>query len=111
MVCTLNQFEGDTITTDRKLRNALKRFENGESHILLGTQMLSKGHDYANITLSVILGLDHLLGISDYRAREKAMSLLVQIAGRSGRVKSSNIVVQTINGDFFKLYVETMRSF
>ncbi len=73
--------------------------------------MLSKGHDYANITLSVILGLDHLLGISDYRAREKAMSLLVQIAGRSGRVKSSNIVVQTINGDFFKLYVDYYEEF
>ncbi len=107
----VEQFDGDTITTDRKLRNALKRFENGESHILLGTQMLSKGHDYANITLSVILGLDHLLGISDYRAREKAMSLLVQIAGRSGRVKSSNIVVQTINGDFFKLYVDNYEEF
>ncbi len=57
----------------------------GRVTYFLGTQMLSKGHDYANITLSVILGLDHLLGISDYRAREKAMSLLVQIAWNASR--------------------------
>jgi primosomal protein N' (replication factor Y) len=72
----IEQFDRDSITTARKLKEARKRFESGESHRLLGTQMLSKGHDYANITLSVIMGLDHILGLADYRARERAMSLL-----------------------------------
>ncbi len=49
-----------------------RRFEKwGESPYFFGTQMLSKGHDYANITLSVILGLDHLLGLVDYRSKKR----------------------------------------
>jgi len=107
----VEQFDKDTITTPTKLKKALERFEQKKSHILLGTQMLSKGHDYANITLSVILGIDYILGISDYRAREKAMSLLVQIAGRSGRAKSADIIVQSANGDFFEMYIEDYEEF
>ena len=107
----VEQFDKDSITTHAKLKKALKRFEAKESHILLGTQMLSKGHDYANITLSVILGIDYILGLSDYRAREKAMSLLVQIAGRSGRAKSSEVVIQTSNSDFFNLFLDDYEEF
>jgi primosomal protein N' (replication factor Y) len=107
----IEQFDRDSITTPTKLKNALKRFETKESHILLGTQMLSKGHDYANITLSVILGIDYILNISDYRAREKAMSLLIQIAGRSGRAKSADVIIQTSNSDFFKLYLTNYEAF
>jgi primosomal protein N' (replication factor Y) len=107
----IEQFDRDSITTATKLKKALKRFESKESHILLGTQMLSKGHDYANITLSIILGLDYILGLSDYRAREKAMSLLLQIAGRSGRSKSANVLIQSANADFFKLYINDYEEF
>ena len=107
----IEQFDRDSITTASKLKKALKRFESKESHLLLGTQMLSKGHDYANITLSIILGLDYILGLSDYRARERAMSLLIQIAGRSGRAKSANILIQTSNADFFKLYLSDYEAF
>ena len=107
----VEQFDKDTITTQTKLKKALKRFEEKKSHILLGTQMLSKGHDYANITLSVILGIDYILGLSDYRAREKAMSLLIQIAGRSGRAKSSEVIIQTSNSDFFKLFIDDYEKF
>ncbi|RUM74738.1 MAG: primosomal protein N', partial [Sulfurovum sp.] len=89
----IEQFDRDSITTAGKLKKALKRFESKESHLLLGTQMLSKGHDYANITLSVILGMDYILGLGDYRARERAMSLLIQIAGRSGRAKSADVII------------------
>jgi len=101
----VEQFDKDSITTHKKLKEALGRFESGESHVLLGTQMLSKGHDYENITLSVILGLDHILGLADYRARERAMSLLFQIAGRSGRSKEAQVIVQTGDAEFFKSYL------
>jgi len=107
----IEQFDKDSITTATKLKNALKRFEKGESHILLGTQMLSKGHDYANITLSVIMGLDFIMGLADYRAREKAISLLIQIAGRSGRAKSSDIIIQTNNKDAFLPYINNYEFF
>jgi primosomal protein N' (replication factor Y) len=107
----VEQFDKDSITTSAKLKKALKRFENKESQLLLGTQMLSKGHDYANITLSIILGIDYILGLSDYRAREKAMALLVQIAGRSGRAKNAKVIIQTQNGDFFSSYLEDYEAF
>jgi len=101
----VEQFDKDSISTNKKLKEALKRFENEESQLLLGTQMLSKGHDYANITLAVIMGLDYILGLGDYRARERAMSLLFQIAGRSGRNKEATVLIQTADPDFFKTYL------
>jgi primosomal protein N' (replication factor Y) len=107
----VEQFDKDSITTAKKLKEALDRFESGESHLLLGTQMLSKGHDYANITLSVIMGLDHILGLADYRARERAMSLLFQIAGRSGRALAAEVIVQTGDADFFKHYLSDYELF
>jgi primosomal protein N' (replication factor Y) len=107
----IEQFDRDSITTASKLKKALKRFESKESHLLLGTQMLSKGHDYANITLSIILGIDYILGLSDYRARERAMSLLIQIAGRSGRAKSADVIIQSSNKDFFELYLNDYEAF
>jgi primosomal protein N' (replication factor Y) len=107
----VEQFDRDSITTPSKLKKALKRFEAKESHLLLGTQMLSKGHDYANITLSIILGIDYILGLSDYRARERAMSMLIQIAGRSGRAKSADVIIQSSNQDFFELYLNNYEAF
>jgi primosomal protein N' (replication factor Y) len=107
----IEQFDRDAISTASKLKKALKRFESKESHLLLGTQMLSKGHDYANITLSIILGIDYILGLSDYRARERAMSLLIQIAGRSGRAKSAEVIIQSANKDFFELYLNDYEAF
>jgi primosomal protein N' (replication factor Y) len=73
--------------------------------------MLSKGHDYANITLSVIMGLDYILGLADYRARERAMSLLFQIAGRSGRSSEAEVIVQTGDSDFFREYLGDYETF
>ena len=107
----VEQFDKDSITTAKKLKEALGRFESGESNLLLGTQMLSKGHDYANITLSVIMGLDYILGLADYRARERAMSLLFQIAGRSGRAKEADVIVQTGDAEFFKNYLSDYELF
>lgn len=107
----VEQFDKDSITTNKKLKEALGRFESGESHVLLGTQMLSKGHDYANITLSIIMGLDYILGLSDYRARERAMSLFFQIAGRSGRTQAADVLVQTGDAAFFQNYLSDYELF
>jgi len=107
----IEQFDRDTITTASKLKKALKRFNDKESDILVGTQMLSKGHDYHDVTLAVVLGMDKLLNMPDYRSREKALSALIQVAGRSGRAKDAKVIVQTFHADFFKYYIEKYELF
>jgi primosomal protein N' (replication factor Y) len=107
----VEQFDRDIITTQAKLKKALKRFNNKETDILVGTQMLSKGHDYHGVTLAVVLGMDNMLNMSDYRAREKALSSLIQVAGRSGRKQNAKVFVQSFNEDFFKTYVDNYEDF
>jgi len=107
----IEQFDRDIITTQKKLKAALKRFNDKETDILVGTQMLSKGHDYHGVTLAVVLGMDNMLNFSDYRAREKALSTLIQVAGRSGRKKSAKVLVQSFNEAFFSAFVEDYEAF
>lgn len=107
----VEQFDRDVITTQNKLKSALRRFNEGKTDLLIGTQMLSKGHDYHDVTLAVVLGLDNILNMSDYRAREKALSLLIQIAGRSGRKKEALVLVQSFNEAFFAPYIEYYEQF
>ena len=107
----IEQFDRDVITTANKLKKALKRFNDKESDILVGTQMLAKGHDYHGVTLAVVLGMDNMLNMSDYRAREKALSALIQVAGRSGRAKDAKVIVQTFYEDFFKNYIDRYEDF
>ncbi|WP_457747021.1 primosomal protein N' [Sulfurimonas sp.] len=107
----VEQFDRDVITTANKLKKALQRFNNKEIDILVGTQMLSKGHDYHGVTLAVVLGMDNMLNMSDYRAREKALSALIQVAGRSGRLNDARVIVQSFNEVFFKSYINKYEDF
>ncbi len=107
----VEQFDRDVITTSSKLKKALKRFNEHESDILVGTQMLSKGHDYHGVTLAVVMGMDNMLNMSDYRAREKALSSLIQVSGRSGRKKDALVLVQSFNEPFFSAYLENYEAF
>ncbi len=103
--CTVEQFDRDIITTDKKLKDVLNRFNSNEIDILVGTQMLSKGHNYHNVEMCIILGLDYMLATADYKADEKALSMLYQIAGRAGRAGEAQIVVETNNESFFASYL------
>lgn len=105
------QFDRDAITTQSKLIKTLRSFNDGQIDLLVGTQMLSKGHDYHDVTLAVVMGIDNLLASADYRARERALSLLVQIAGRSGRKHSSTVLVQSFNEPFFRSYLDDYETF
>lgn len=107
----IQQFDRDVITTQNKLTKVLKAFNNREIDLLVGTQMLSKGHDYHDIALAVVMGIDNLLGQTDYRAREKALSLLIQIAGRSGRKNDSTVLVQSFNEHFFRSFLDDYEKF
>lgn len=107
----VGQLDRDVVTTSKKLSHVLKSFNDREIDILVGTQMLSKGHDYHGVTLAVVLGLDNILNQSDYRAREKALSTLIQVAGRSGRKESAKVLVQTFNEEFFSAYIDRYEDF
>lgn len=101
----VKRFDRDEIKTDTKLKAVLNDFNNNKIDILVGTQMLSKGHDYHNVKLAVVLGIDSVLNMNSYKSRERALSLLIQIAGRSGRKGEGEVVVQTQNQDFFEYYL------
>ena len=107
----VGQFDRDVIMTQKKLKELLSSFNSGEIDLLIGTQMLSKGHDYHDVTLAIIQGIDNILQMSDYRAREKALSLLIQIAGRSGRKKDAIVLVQSFYKEFFDPFVNAYEDF
>ncbi|QCD52325.1 primosomal protein N' [Campylobacter sp. RM16192] len=105
------KFDRDEITTQNKLEKSLKAFNDGEVQILVGTQMLSKGHDYHNVDLAVIMGVDELLNFPDFRARERTLALAMQVAGRAGRVGHGRVVIQSLQKEFFQSYIEDYDSF
>ena len=101
----IKRFDRDEVKTDKSLRKVLDDFNNNKIDILVGTQMLSKGHDYHNVKLAVVLGIDSILKMNSYKARERALSLLIQISGRSGRKGEGEVIIQTQNRDFFDFYL------
>lgn len=94
----------DQDTTSRKgsHEQLLKRFEDGEADILLGTQMIAKGLDFPNVTLVGVLAADATLGMPDFRATERTFQLVTQVAGRAGRGSlPGEAYVQTYNPDHY----------
>lgn len=94
----LSRLDSDVATTAGKLHAILDDFYNKKIHLLLGTQMIAKGHDFANVGLVAIVGLDSGLGLPDFRSGEKTFQTLVQVAGRGGRRDNPcKIIVQSFN--------------
>ena len=90
------RMDNDTTTTKDSHQRILSAFRNGEAQILVGTQMIAKGHDFPNVTLVGILDADSSLYFSDYRSTERTFQLITQVAGRAGRAdKEGKVVVQT----------------
>jgi primosomal protein N' (replication factor Y) len=78
----------------------LRRFDAGEIDILVGTQMIAKGHDFPNVTLVGVLSADQTLGLPDFRAGERAFQLLTQVAGRAGRgERGGRVIAQAFDPD------------
>ncbi|MDO5046808.1 replication restart helicase PriA, partial [Campylobacter sp.] len=105
------KFDRDEITTQRKLENILKSFNASEIDLLVGTQMLSKGHDYHNVDLAIVMGVDELLNFPDFRARERVLALAMQVAGRAGRSGSGRVVIQSLQKEFFQKFIEDYDGF
>jgi len=92
----LIRFDSDTTRTKGAHRTLLTRFANGEADLLIGTQMLTKGLDIAQVTLVGVVAADGLLNLADYRAAERAFQTLTQVAGRAGRGNDpGRVIIQT----------------
>ena len=92
----------DTVTKKNSHEDILNRFKNENIDILIGTQMIVKGHHFPNVTLVGVISADGMLNIDDYRAPERAFQSLVQVAGRAGRENEKGIVIiQGYNTDSY----------
>ena len=78
-----------------QLREALERFARADRAVLVGTQMVAKGHHFAGVELAAVVDADTGLGLPDFRAEERTFQLLTQLAGRSGRDAPGRVLVQT----------------
>jgi primosomal protein N' (replication factor Y) len=96
----------DRDTTEKKgaVVNILKELKKNKTNILIGTQMVAKGHDFPNITLVGIICADLSLNFPDFRASELTFQILAQVAGRAGRGNvQGRVILQTYNPDHFSI--------
>ena len=89
----LDRLDSDTTVRKGQLEQVLQRFRQRETDILVGTQMLAKGHDFPHVALLVILHADQMLAMPDFRAGERTFQLLVQAMGRAGRSDNASAVL------------------
>ena len=94
----------DTVTKKNSHEEILNKFKDENIDILIGTQMVVKGHHFPNVTLVGVIAADSSLNIDDYRANERTFQILTQVAGRAGREQlDGNVVIQTYNPDNFSI--------
>jgi primosomal protein N' (replication factor Y) len=92
----LVRLDRDVVRRKADMEEAMRRMASGEARILVGTQMVTKGHDFPNVTLVVVLNADQGLFSTDFRAPERLAQTLVQVAGRAGRGnRSGEVLIQT----------------
>ncbi len=92
------RLDRDSATRADQIETLLARFGRGEQDILVGTQMVAKGHDFPGVTLVGVLLADASLNLPDFRAAERTFQLLAQVAGRAGRgQEAGEVIVQTFN--------------
>ena len=96
----VERLDFDTARTRTAYERIISDFEKGKTQILIGTQMLSKGLDFGNVSVVGILSADSLMNFPDFRAHERAFQLMVQVSGRAGRRdKRGTVVLQTSQPD------------
>ena len=90
------RLDRDTVRTKREYQQVLGAFASGQLDVLVGTQMVAKGHDFQRVTLVGVVAADLALGLPDFRAAERTFQLLTQVAGRAGRGDlSGEVLVET----------------
>jgi primosomal protein N' (replication factor Y) len=98
----IGRMDRDTVRTRGDMERLLGRLHSGEINLLVGTQMIAKGHDIHGVTLVGVVGADFALGLPDFRAAERVFQLLTQVSGRAGRGElPGKVLVQTYQPDHY----------
>jgi len=98
----IGRMDRDTVRGRHDLEHLLARLHSGEINLLVGTQMIAKGHDIHGVTLVGVVGCDHALSLPDFRAAERVFQLMTQVSGRAGRGElPGRVVVQTYHPDHY----------
>jgi primosomal protein N' (replication factor Y) (superfamily II helicase) len=93
------RLDADVVGEDVSVGAVLRSFEAADRGMLIGTQMVAKGHDFPDVSLGVVLDADATLRFPDFRAEERTFALIAQLAGRAGRGGQGRVLVQTIAPD------------
>ena len=100
----IGRIDRDTKSRRHAFEKTLLDFSKGELDLLVGTQMLAKGHDFPNVTLVGVISVDAGLALPDFRAAERAFQLITQVAGRAGRGdKAGRVLIQTYHPQNYAL--------
>jgi primosomal protein N' (replication factor Y) len=98
----IGRMDRDTVRSRGDMERLLGRLHSGEINLLVGTQMIAKGHDIHGVTLVGVVGADFALGLPDFRAAERVFQLLTQVSGRAGRGElPGKVLVQTYQPDHY----------
>jgi len=108
----IGRLDRDTVRSHEDFERALHALNEGELDLLVGTQMIAKGHDVHGVTLVGVVGADMALGMPDFRAAERTFQLLTQVAGRAGRGQSpGKVVLQTYFPDHYAVQYSARHDF
>jgi primosomal protein N' (replication factor Y) len=100
----IGRMDRDTVRGRHDLEKLLARLHSGEVNLLVGTQMIAKGHDVQGVTLVGVVGCDHALSMPDFRAAERVFQLITQVSGRAGRGElPGRVIVQTYYPDHYAI--------
>ncbi len=106
------RLDRDTVRTKREYQQVLGAFAKGELDVLVGTQMVAKGHDFQRVTLVGVVAADLALGRPDFRAAEKTFQLLTQVAGRAGRGElSGEVLVETYYPEHYAIQLAVQQDY
>jgi primosomal protein N' (replication factor Y) len=108
----IGRMDRDTVRGRHDLERLLARLHSGEINLLVGTQMIAKGHDIHGVTLVGVVGCDHALSLPDFRAAERVFQLMTQVSGRAGRGDlPGRVVVQTYYPDHYAILAATAHNY
>lgn len=98
----IERLDLDTTRSKKGFQNILQRFDRGDTDILVGTQMITKGLDFEHVSIVGILNADNLLNFPDFRSHERSYQLMAQVSGRAGRRhKKGKVIIQTSDPEHF----------
>ena len=106
------RLDADTTARKDELVRLLSSFRRGEAKVMIGTQMVAKGHDFPNVTLVGVMMADLSLNVPDYRSEERTFQLLTQVAGRAGRGElPGQVFVQTYEPDHYAIQMAARQDY